>query len=273
MALPSIQTEGDTARVQGKLVNGLIVIPVSINGAGPFWLGMDTGAMGHLRLNNSVAERLALPVIGKARASDPSGKNPREVTVYRVDSLSIGGVRLRGPHAIGSADTLNRRLPGVDGILGIDLFADRLLTLDYPKAELRLSRDALPDPNGADVIAYQREHGPIQVSLQAGERQLLCDLDTGNLVAPFVLSTDLALSLPRKGEPRSGGTARTASQQMEIRFVTLAAPLRIGSFEFPGAEVAFPSLHERGNIGSKALGRFTVEIDQRNKRIRFARNP
>src|SRR6185503_16801784 len=39
MALPPVQSRGDSARVQGKLVNGLLVVPVSINGAGPFWLG------------------------------------------------------------------------------------------------------------------------------------------------------------------------------------------------------------------------------------------
>jgi hypothetical protein len=272
MALPPIQTDGDSTRVVGKLVNGLIVVPVSINGAGPFWLGLDTGAMGHLRLNQAVAERLVLTATGRARAVDPSGKNPREVMVYRLDSVAVGKVRFRGAIASGTPDSLvSRRLQGVDGILGIDLFADLLLTLDYPNAEIRLARASIPPPNGTTILAYERERGPIIVPLQAGDRRIDCDLDTGNLVAPFVLPTEFALSLPRKGEPRTGGMARTVSQQMEIRLVTLSVPLRLGSFEFPNAEVAFPALHERANIGSKALAGFTIEIDQRNKRLRLAR--
>jgi hypothetical protein len=271
MALPPVLTQGDSTRVAGKLVNGLIVVPVSINGAGPFWLGMDTGAMGHLRLNDSLAERLALPVTGRARAADPSGKNPRELKVYGLDSLAIGNVRFKGAIATGTPDSLTRRLEGVDGILGIDLFIDLLLTLNYPKAEIRLARGILPPANGSDILAYERDRGPILLTLHAGDKQILCDLDTGNLVAPFVFPTDLALSLPRKGEPRKGGMARTVSQQMQIHLITLEVPLRLGAFEFANAEVAYPALHERGNIGSKALAGFTVEIDQRNKRIRLAR--
>ena len=272
MALPPVESDGDSARITGKLVDGLIVVPVSINGAGPFQLGIDTGAMGHLHLNDAVAERLALPVQGKARAADPSGKNPREVKLYRVDSLSIGSLRFRGAIATSRPDTSGKRLRGVDGILGIDLFADLLLALDYPNAELRLSRTTLPPPNGSDVLAYEREHGAIRVPLQAGEKQLACDLDTGNLIAAFVFPTEFALSLPHKGEPRAGGTAHTVAQQVEFRLITLDVPLRLGSFRFPNAEIAFPALHEAGNIGSKALASFTIEIDQRNRRVRLSRH-
>lgn len=170
-------------------------------------------------------------------------------------------------------DTSRRRLKGVDGILGLDLFADLLLVLDYPKAELRLSRTSLPLPNGSDVLAYECDHGAIRLPLQAGEKQIGCHLDTGNLIAPFVFPTEFALALRRKGEPRAGGTAHTIGQQIEFRLITLDVPLRLGSFEFPSAEVAFPALHEAGNIGSKALARFTIEIDQRNQRLRLSRHP
>jgi hypothetical protein len=271
MSLPPVRTFGDSARVVGRLVNGLLVVPVSIQGKGPYWLGMDTGAMGHLRLNEALAARLGLAVQGKALASDPSGKNPRDVKLYRVDSLSIGDVRFHDVIAVGQADTM-KKLPGVDGILGIDLFADLLLTLDYPRAELRLARATLPPENGADVLAYERDHGPIRLPLVVGQKTLTCDLDTGNMIAPFVFPTDFALSLPRKGEPHSGGTARTVSSTIEIRIVTLDVPLRLGSFEFVNAEAAFPSVREDGNIGSRALADMTIEIDQRNHRIRLARH-
>jgi hypothetical protein len=60
---------------------------------------------------------------------------------------------------------------------------------------------------------------------------------------------------------------------VQIHLVTLAKPVRLGAIEFANAEVAYPALHERGNIGSKALADCVLELDQRNKRVRITRPP
>jgi len=269
-SLPPVESRGDTARVPCRTVNGILVASVEVNGAGPFWFAIDTGAMGHARINESVAAKLGLVVAGKARSGDPSGKNVREVNLYQLDSLRLGGVTFRNAMASGSPDTL-RKLAGVDGILGVGLFADFLLALDYPRAELQLSRTALPDTNGRDIVPFTREHGPIEVALRVGDRVLPTDVDTGNMIAPFVFPTAFVDSLPRKGAPRSGGMAHTVSNEVEIQIVTLAVPVRLGAAEFASPEVAYPALHDRGNIGSRAFADCRVEIDQKNRRLRLTR--
>jgi hypothetical protein len=224
--------------------------------------------MGQVSITNRAATQLALPVAGRSRMADPSGKNPIETNLYGVDSLKLGGVTFRGALAGALPDTL-RRFEGVDGILGIALFTDFLLTFDYPRSELRLSRESLPDTNGRDILSFTREMGPIVVPLRIGNRLLPADVDTGNLIAPFVFPTAFVDSMPRRGEPRSGGTARTISNEVKIQVVTAAVPIRLGATVFENADVAYPALHERGNIGSKAFANSTLEIDQKNRRLRL----
>ena len=268
-AASPVTTQGDTAVLSARSVAGMPVVPIEINGRGPFWFALDTGTMGHGRVYDSLAVKLGLPVAGKVRSGDPSGKNTREVDVYRVDSLQIGGIVMRGAQMSGGPNI--RQLKDVEGILGVDLFIELMLTIDYPHSEVRLGRSALPEANGRDVLSYSRELGPIVLPLQLGDRTLDTDLDTGNTVAPFIFPSEIAEALPRTGEPRKGRVARTSVNQVQMYHVTLADPLRLGALEFPGAEVAYPALHDRGNIGSQALGDCVLELDQENRRVRLTR--
>ena len=59
---------GAAERISFDLVDNRILIPIAINGAGPFRLILDTGAPG-LTLSEEVAARLGLPNLATTSSS------------------------------------------------------------------------------------------------------------------------------------------------------------------------------------------------------------
>jgi predicted aspartyl protease len=123
---------------------GAIVVPVMVEGQGPFRFLLDTGAS-----QSVVAERLALRLGLKSEAMTlmltPGGERVIQ-HVSRVATLQVGPV-----HAV---DLLMTRLVGdllkaardVDGIVGQDVLARSTYTIDYRRRAVVWHADgAIPD--------------------------------------------------------------------------------------------------------------------------------
>ncbi|MCI0549015.1 MAG: serine hydrolase, partial [Candidatus Rokubacteria bacterium] len=142
----------------------LPALRVLVNGQGPYLFGIDTGAQGTARIDSALAAKLGLEVVGQARSGDPSGLNTRTVDLVRIESLEIGGACFEG--MVGGVRGAGERRLGLtlDGVLGFGLFADALLTLDYPGRKVRIERGELP-ANGSDVFGFTMDHGIPSVTL------------------------------------------------------------------------------------------------------------
>jgi len=123
-----------------------VLVEVRIDGKGPYRFVLDTRAAGGGRIRPELATQLGLKVVGQAVTGDPSGKNRRTVDIVEAGSLAVGDLTVTGvklavgvlPPAPGRPET------ELDGILGVGLFADHLLTLDYPARKVRIEKGSLP---------------------------------------------------------------------------------------------------------------------------------
>ncbi|HEX8187685.1 MAG TPA: aspartyl protease family protein [Pyrinomonadaceae bacterium] len=247
-------------------------VEVMVNGQGPFLFAIDTGGGGQARVDSSLVERLKLPVVGQVRAGDGSGNSVRSVNLVELDTLALGGVEFRKVRA-GSRDyNASPNLPRVDGILGFGLFADYLLTLDFPAKRVRLERGGLPRADGAEVLSFESTRGVPVVELGVGARKVRAHLDTGNTVGGFVLPTSLVEKLTTAGAPVTVGRARTVTSDVEIREVRLKDSIRLGRFEFAEPTVVYPALGDAANVGSKVLREFSLTFDQKNGSVRLRRS-
>lgn len=262
---------GTVADVPMLMRGPMPAVEVMVNGRGPFLFAIDTGAEGGARFDASLAEKLKLPKVGEARGSDTSGRNVRTLDVLRADTLEFGGLRFEQVDAPSRDYNLSSRLPKIDGILGLGLFAGRLLTLDYPARRVRVGRGELPAADGREVIGFENPRGVPVVELWVGGRKVSAHLDTGNTVGGFVLPEWLAKELTFASEPVVVGRARTVSSEMDIKEARLKESLRLGRHEFPGAAVTFPAVADVANVGSRALAEFAVTFDLKNKRLRLER--
>jgi Aspartyl protease len=255
-------TGPDSTAVPIELVEGQrAVVQATLEGRGPYRLAVETGSP-NVQLSPRLVRELALPRAGGG------GRG----SLFRLDSLQIGDVIVRGL-AVGSDEALERI--GVDGVLGLDAYADLVLTVDYPAARLVLSRDSLPTPDGADVLPAVRVGPFIGIPVDAGGVREVGVVDTQGGIL-FQAIPEEAERLAFSGTPRVVGRAIVGGgAPVEVKEARLAGDLKLGRHVFHQPRIAVHRLPadipSRMTIGTQALRHFCLTIDQRSMRVRLAR--
>jgi hypothetical protein len=145
-----------------KPCDGLICLDVSLDGAPPRTLMLDTGNA-HSTLLADAARELGWTLAGTER-----------------DGKAVQGLWLGGEHRVGLGDDiasanffvferalLGQYVPPVDGSLAYDFFKDRVLEIDYARHRVRYTKpiatpvpEARPDNLGALKLINFGDHGP-----------------------------------------------------------------------------------------------------------------
>jgi hypothetical protein len=267
----SVAAQNRTVTVAPMQFRGLMpVIEVKLNGQGPFFFAIDTGGGMQADIDPAVATQLNLQPTGKVLIGDPSRQNDREMELTSIASLTFGGAEFRNVTALIRAQRITKDYPEVDGFLGFALFTEYLLTLDYPAMQVRLARGALPKANGADILPFEIENRIPVIEVAVGKLRMKAHLDSGNFVAGFILPEEVVEQLTLLSQPVTVGHARSVTNRIEIKQAQLKDTIRIGSFQYPEATIAFPAPSDT-NVGFKILREFAITFDQKNKRVKFER--
>lgn len=261
----------DSKAIPMQTDGGMPTVEVMVNGQGPFVFGIDTGAQGGSRIDTSLVEKLALKASGEVQATDGSGRNPQMAQLFKLASVTIGNLKFSDVTA-GSRNFKNSPRPlKIDGILGLSVFSEYLVTLDFPAKLLRVEKGELPKADGAEILDYKSQGGIPLLELNVGNTKINAHLDSGNGIGAFVLPTAFVEKLTQASEPKVVGRARSASGEMEIKQVRIKEIVRLGRHEFPDATVTYPALSDIGNVGVKTLNQFIVTFDQQHQRVRLTR--
>jgi predicted aspartyl protease len=129
----------------------MIVVPVTINGAGPFNFLLDTGSSNTI-IDPKLAKELHLPQAARMNFETAQGESVKPLA--HTDSVSMGGVTVRGIYVV-LINHYADLLPGIRGCLGedflqyFDLLIDnrrQLIEFEYGPGPLgdRLSGEHLP---------------------------------------------------------------------------------------------------------------------------------
>jgi hypothetical protein len=234
-------------------------VEVMVNGSGPYRFDIETGAR-EIGISRAVAESLGLRRIG----------GPDDYREYHLDSISVGSATF---HDMPVAQ-LPQGVNGVDGVLGLPFYQNVLLTIDYPGRLVRFSRDALPAPNGADILPLVRIDAYWGVAVRLAGKTFDAVLDTQNS-GSIGVPPSIADVLPFTGGLQTIGRARGTFGVIDIRGGKLAGDLVIGRYTFPTPFMDVmqlpPEFPNRPNIGTHLLDNFVVSIDQRHARLRLSR--
>jgi predicted aspartyl protease len=272
-------------------------------------LEIDTGASG-LLISSSMAERAGLTEFSKTEMGGVGSQGNKQGYVAFVDSIKIGTLEFRDC----AVTVLNgRNVVGSDGLIGMDVFSNFLVTLDYPMRKLALGplpqrpedvAPAKPILETEDDTAEQREpvvRGPhnryiapemkdwtpvyrsghqlmIRAMLNRSKEKLFI-LDTGSFLT--TISSETARELG-KLHVDDRMTIRGISGKVDkvyyadnvtFHFANLAQKAE-EAFAYDTSNLSKNiGLEISGLIGFTTLGQLTMHIDYRDGLVKFDYNP
>ena len=115
----------------------LALVPVTIDGKGPYAFALDTGASQSL-VDSQVARALRVPVTGsKQRIAGVASVS--RVRSIRVSDWRVGKVKLPPTTVVEANLPFGNATSGVQGLLGSDMLSDfDVVTIDYAHSRLLL---------------------------------------------------------------------------------------------------------------------------------------
>jgi predicted aspartyl protease len=250
-----------------ELSSGRPSIGARINGHGPYPFLLDTGSGAGLILDQALATQLGLASSGTRRIGDPNSPEAIEARVMKVDRVDLGSLALRDVDAISWNRQAMGKAGSPEGVVGLDLFGARLVTLDYPGGTLIVEPGELPEADGRTILDASFDDGIPSLSIDVAGVTLRAHLDSGS-TGFLGLPLATAKRLPLEAPPVRVGRGRTASGDYAVSEARLRGTVRVG-----GLVIDRPMLHfmdlPSGNLGSDLLRSLVVTVDRKNARVRL----
>lgn len=256
-----------------------IVVQVEIDGRSPFNFLLDT-ATDPSGFDLTTADSLGIPV-DRASGGFAVGTGSDEVVIYPVSigGLSVGGVAFDTLAAMSSGiiAMLGERLGiPLHGVLGVSFLHDKAVVIDYPNRRVSIYGEALPVPEGPDVVSMAMERNGNDIVIpdfRVNGHPLRVTLDTGS---------SLTLSVYGAAAERTGLDAlREGARVDTVRgfrgaATTLTATvdsIGVGPLTMVDAEVSFPDRvgETDGNLGNGYLKAFVLTLDYIAGRVTLRR--
>jgi len=249
--------------------NPLILVPVFIEGKGPYDFILDTGASVSL-LSSELARSLGVVVTGTEEGMGAAGTVTLELG--RIGSLSVGDTELHDVE-VGLTDELARigavAKARIDGDLGYNFLKHFRVTVDYGRNFLSLSAaSGGSDKDGAIpfAIAPTKPLILLPVEINGGGPYRFC-LDTGTSMTAISPALAAALAIPMKPGDRPGTGAGGSISVSFGKLASLAVgPHRVDNLDVTSADF-FSSIAKvcgtdfDGIVGYNFLKLFCVTID------------
>ena len=162
MAAIPVQSAEAGAGVQFRMVGGfLVVVPLTLEGAGAFDFVVDTGTNTTL-IDRELAEQLKLQPVGREHLETLTGAEV--VTRYVLSSIQLGDKSMECLTVLGqSMGELHSLDPRIRGVLGLDFLMRFAFVVNY-----RRRRIGLYDPNQAPNF-----RNGIRVPIEIAESRIL----------------------------------------------------------------------------------------------------
>ena len=148
---PSATTTGPGISENVKVVQDqsgatLVLVPVTIQGKGPYTFALDTGASTSL-ISSSLAKQLGLPQAGSAEPISGIGGVTQAIPV-QVNHWNTGPIRLPSATVASAAIPHERGATNFQGLLGSDIWSRfGKFTLDYDSGTLTVYRQIALAPS------------------------------------------------------------------------------------------------------------------------------
>ena len=183
-----------------------------------------------------------------------------------LDNVDVGGLPFSSfKPTVRELDHLGRALGrDFDVFLPFHTFDNYLLTLDYDREKIRLTRGQLPEPDGVEVFSTRGKDRRTWLKTRIGneDRRLLIDSGSNGSMS---VSSDADVQWVR---PPAAMRAAQGIRDIEVGVVgRFDGSIRIGPLDFENPIVSLTE--ETELIGYDVLRHFVLTFDQVNRRVRL----
>jgi hypothetical protein len=227
----------------------MIVVPVTINGSGPFDFILDPGCTDSV-IDQKLAAELSLPIAGNINLTTYKGNT--RTFLFHTDSLSMAGATVRGLN-LSDVNRYAYLVPKARGVLGEDFLRNFDLLIDYRHHLLQFESASGPlaDSLDGERLPFRRNglyHGELTYNRlvvmgnigASGDKDLTLLLDSGTPI--FLLYAKLNQFPSQQSRPSAWGIV---GGSFEVDSQT-ALGLRLGKALFSNVTVFTPALSVPG---------------------------
>lgn len=236
------------------------VVVTFINGQGPFNFAIDTGSA-YLIIDDDLFRRV------KPRGFREVKRGEETLTVIGIASLSLGGAVFSNFEAILlDFDAFEDGERSIDGTIGLPVFADTLLTLDYPNSQVRYEKASLPPADGRKIFKCENRDGMMAITFQFRITTVPAIIGSGTSGA-FSIARHYENALLLMKDPKR---VRGATSLADLHPIPTKANVTFGSYTLVQPPVYF--FGNESTVGNEVLKHFSVTLDAKNGRARFLRD-
>ncbi len=245
----------------------LYLVDVKINDRGPFKFVVDSGTTSTI-VDVAVVRELGLT------EEQQEGSGP----LVEIDALTLGSTRFAAVEAqVRDLDEIwGEGSPS--GVLGFDLFGDRLVTLDLPLQKLVVHEGALPAPDGREILPYTLQSrddglGPRRVpTIEIRVAGRVMDVELSPLgFGTLALPKDQMEQFPLASRAGVIGQNKNQDGLFPVLGASLDGSMVVGRHRFDNPSVVFGESFDHPSLGSGTLEAFVLTLDLVHHRVRIAR--
>lgn len=221
---------------------GRVVVPVEVDGQGPFRFVIDTGAS-HSSISPGLVRKLGLTVSKVPLINLEGVTGSAAVPAVRIGMLRAGSLVIRNTQVPVLSTPM---MAGTDGILGVAGFTDVTMLVDFERNRVKLAREL-----GGDVrFDYSRVHtqvvagGLMAVPAYVGNVRVLAIIDTGSERSLGNPALREALHLQDEpGRPEPVTVVYGATKQVEVGRMAQSPLISVGPLRVVGVELIYGGFH------------------------------
>jgi predicted aspartyl protease len=221
---------------------GRVVVPVMVNGRGPFRFIVDTGA-NHSTISPRLARELGLKPTEEASIILDGITGTAQVSFVTVDRLQAGDLTIQGTDL---PVVWAPVMAGADGILGAAGLTEKSLLIDFQRNRVAISRgvEAEVRANSTKIHALRAVPGLITLATQVGGVPVRAVIDTG---AERTLG-NLALRDALRARRLHGVLAQMtsvygATKEVELGEILVAPTIVIDTLRINDVAIVFGEFH------------------------------
>lgn len=283
-----VMTPAPVARIPFRSVNGMVRVPVRINGSRELDMVLDTGMSAPivLLMHRELGDELNLEDGQPVQIGGAGGQARPEGRLYAGATVAFGGIEMPGQMVIAMDEARDTSSWEWDGVIGKSIFDRYVVDINFEHSVLSLYESGSFRARGFESIPVTLVAGipnlEAQVENENGEKvpvRLVVDLGAAHALS--LQPETKRLTLPAKtittivGKGVQGEVEGRIGRIRNLRLGPFTLPSVVSSFarEEAGTTCAGLGTGADGNLGNQILRRFRVVMDYSRQRILLAPRP